>query len=57
MASYTDAREAVYTAAVEIIKGTEGLLVGDRAEVLRDVALAVRYAAGGPQPGSGSSDK
>lgn len=54
MAGYNEAREAVYTEAVEIIKASNKLLVGDRAVVLRNVALAVRYAGGGPQPGGGS---
>lgn len=56
MATYDQARTAVYTEAVAIIKASEHLQAGTRAHILRDVAVAVRYAAGGPQPG-GFSEK
>ncbi|QXE28931.1 MULTISPECIES: hypothetical protein [Microbacterium] len=51
MATYDDARRAVHSAAVEIIEDSKGLSPSNRAKILRDAALAVRYAAGGPQPG------
>lgn len=57
MASYGDARMAVYDEAVAILADAKTLPLTSRANVLRDVALAVRYAGGGPQPGSSHVEK
>lgn len=50
-----EARRAIYAAAVEIIDESKGYEVATRAAILRDVALSVRFAAGGPQPGSSAA--
>lgn len=57
MSSYSDARMAVYAEAVSILDASKTLQPSSRASILRDVALAVRYAGGGPQPGSAHVEK
>jgi hypothetical protein len=52
MAGQAEARDAIYQAIEETVTESRDWAPGQRAEVLRDLALAYRYVLGGPQPGS-----
>lgn len=52
MASATEAKDAIYTAIVEILEESKDTQhAPKRAEIVRDAALAWRYVTGGNQPG------
>lgn len=59
MTAQEDTREALFDAIkaeVEFVKGSN-LTMGHRVGALKSLALAYRYASGGPQPGGAAAEE
>ncbi|MGN7947492.1 hypothetical protein ACTJKH_01970 [Microbacterium sp. 22215] len=57
MADRESTRAALFAAIeAELASVSKLTALGSRVKVVQDLALAYRYAAGGPQPGSGASE-
>ncbi len=54
--SKEDAQEAIFKAVKEIVEGSASLNGSTRASIVKNAALAYRFAAGGQQPGSVASE-